>query len=285
MVKFNFETAPQEWYCQGRNGCILFSLLNGGYILPYVIDSDLKRIFPKNIDIKNIPLEDQVLYDLKAITLWALITGYYPFEHKESFYTIYTAFMKLRNNREKIAPDKYKKKVLNYAKKIKDFCDFFANHDGMSLNNGTWNAGNHLRLTAETFATLEDLPYKTLLCIKGCHWVVYLGAYDEDSIIVLDPKIHDGYNRIPITELTGQKIIKPKNVYCDARIQDIFSFFSSNPRDMLDSLRRREFSVKMAEIIKRLDEISFTEHDYNRYLKLSRGFLESLDKEHYRYEF
>lgn len=41
---------------------------------------------------------------------------------------------------------------------------------------------------------------------------------------------------------------------------------------------------KMAELIKRLDHISFTEHDYNKFIKQSKFFLESLDKEHYRYE-
>ncbi|MCR5125678.1 MAG: hypothetical protein K6B43_10880 [Treponema sp.] len=193
--------------------------------------------------------------------------------------------MKLRKNKGKFSPVDYNKKVLNYAGKITKLCDFFANHDGMSLNNGTWNAGNHLRLTAETFTSLEDLPYKSLLCIKDKHWVVYLGAYDEDSIIALDSELHDGYNRIPITELTGQKIIKPKNIYCDEEVIETIRTFDYSPRDMLDSLRRREFSVKMAELIKRLDSISFAEHDYNKYIKQSRSFLESLDKEHYRYEF
>jgi len=115
------------------------------------------------------------------------VSGCYPFGPKESFYTIYTAFMRLIKNKDKIDEERYRKKVLNYAGKVRTLCDFFAN-------------------------------------------------------------------------------------------------FCSNPKEMLDSMRRREFSEKMAELIKRLDHISFTEHDYNKFIKQSKFFLESLDKEHYRYE-
>ena len=148
MVLFNSDTAPKKWYCQGFNGCILFSLINGGYISEYITKPHLAK----------------------------------------------------------------------------------------------------------------------------------------DSVIVIDPKIHDGFNRIAVSDLEGARIIKPENIHCDAKIQNIFFDFCSNPREMLDSLRRREFSEKMAELIKRLDHISFTEHDYNKFIKQSKFFLESLDKEHYRYE-
>ncbi len=284
MVLFNSDTAPKEWYCQGFNGCILFSLINGGYIPEYITKPHLAKVFKPNSDLSKMTLEEKTLYELKAATLWALVSGYYPFEHKESFYTIYTAFMRLIKNKDKINEENYHKKVLNYARKVRTLCDFFANHDASSLNNGTWNAGNHLRLTSETFTSLDDLPYKSLICWRGNHWVVYLGAFDKDSVIVIDPKIHDGFNRIAAADLEGARIIKPENIHCDAKIQNIFFDFCSNPREMLDSLRRREFSEKMAELIKRLDHISFTEHDYNKFIKQSKFFLESLDKEHYRYE-
>lgn len=96
--------------------------------------------------------------------------------------------------------------------------------------------------------------------------------------------IQKRFNRIAVSDLEEARIIKPENIHCDAKIQNIFFDFCSNPREMLDSLRRREFSEKMAELIKRLDHISFTEHDYNKFIKQSKFFLESLDKEHYRYE-
>ncbi|MBQ8678899.1 MAG: hypothetical protein IJ673_06170 [Treponema sp.] len=96
--------------------------------------------------------------------------------------------------------------------------------------------------------------------------------------------IQTRFNRIAVSDLEGARIIKPENIHCDAKIQNIFFDFCSNPKEMLDSLRRREFYAKMAELIKRLDHISFTEHDYNKFIKQSKFFLESLDKEHYRYE-
>ena len=96
--------------------------------------------------------------------------------------------------------------------------------------------------------------------------------------------IQKRFNRIAVSDLEEARIIKPENIHCDAKIQNIFFDFCSNPKEMLDSLRRREFSEKMAELIKRLDHISFTEHDYNKFIKQSKFFLESLDKEHYRYE-
>ncbi len=284
MVYFNPESAPAEWYCQLHNGCILFALMNGGYVQPWAAPNLFKWL-PPNENMKEKPLEEQVLFELKVMAIWALITGYYPFDHKETFYTIYSAFMKLRSNKGKILETDYKKKVLHYAQKLKRLGDFFANHDGKSLNDGTWDAGKRLRLQAEDFSTLDSLPFKSLLCIENRHWVVYMGALDEETTVVLDSKKVDGYMKVPVSALTGQKIIKPKSIKVDAcEIDRLLMDFYPNHRAMLENLRRREFSFKMAEIFKRLDYISFTEHDYNALIKKGKSLLKRLDEEHFRDE-
>ncbi|WP_191013932.1 hypothetical protein [Treponema zioleckii] len=160
---------------------------------------------------------------------------------------------------------------------------FLSNHADKSLNDGTWDAGKHIRLKAEDFTSLEDLPYKSLLCIENKHWVVYLGA-DGDSAIVLDSKIFDGYNRIPVSALRGQKIIKPKDIKIDSYgLEDLLCDLAPNPYEILDILKRREFSKKIAECIWRLEQISFTEKDYNRFVSQAKSALEKLDKPHYKY--
>ena len=134
----------------------------------------------------------------------------------------------------------------------------------------------------EDFTSLEDLPYKSLVCIEKKHWVVYLKA-DGDSAVVMDSKICNEPKRIPISTLQGQKIIKPTDIKIDySRLESLLRDLNPNPYEILDILKRREFSNKIAECIWRIEEISFTEHDYNRFVKQAKSTLEKLDKEHYK---
>ena len=99
-----------------------------------------------------------------------------------------------------------------------------------------------------------------------------------------DSLICDGYNKIPVSALKGQKIIKPKDIEIDYRmLESLLCDLNPNPYEILDIVKRREFSHKIAECIWRLEEISFTEHDYNRFVKQAKSALEKLDKEHYKY--
>lgn len=256
MVFFNIENAPKKWFCQIGNGCILFALINSGKLNPKLF-SWLKP----NENLRKKTLEEQVLFKLRVITVWALITGYYPFDHKETFYTIYSAFMKFRDKKGKISEKDYKDGVLHYAKKINLLENFFVQHDEKSLNDGTWDAGKRMKLKVEDFTTLEDLPYKSLLCIENMHWVVYLGV-DGDSVMALDSLICNGYNRIPISKLLGQKIIKPGNIEVSQKVYDMLLEFYVNPKEMIRNLRREEFSRKIAECIWRLKQINYAKPDY-----------------------
>lgn len=278
---FDIEKAPKKWYCQWNFGCILFALINSGMINARVL-SWLKP----NENMKEKTVEDKILFELKTMTVWALITGYYPFKHKETFYTIYLSFMKLVQKEKKLlSPAEYNKKLWRFRGKLTQLEKYFSEHDGKSVNNGTWNAGPHLRLKVENFSSLDELPYKSLICENGEHWVVYLGKNDDDSIVALDSRYFDGYVSIPISSLKGWKIIKPQNIRIDSkRLEFMLSEFDANPKEMIHNLRKQEFSRKMADLIARLDMINFSEHDYNRLIEKSKSFLERLHKEHYKYE-
>lgn len=279
MVLFDEAKAPGQWYCQGWFGCLLFALVNSG-----MIDGHLFRWMKPNDDVKKKPLEERNLFELKVMAEWALITGYYPFDHKETFHTMYSSFMKLLNAKGEMETKHYNKKVTRFAKKIRELEGFFSEHDGKSVGEGTWNAGKHIALTAEDFSSADDLPFKSLICEEKIHWSVYLGMEGEDAIVI-DSRISDGYRRIPLSVLRECKIVRKKNIRLDSEwIWNLLSDFEENPAQMLHNLRRTEFSRKITELICRLDAINFTERDYNRFVRMSRGFLERLDREHYRYE-
>ena len=166
-----------------------------------------------------------------------------------------------------------------------DLENYFAEHDGKSINSGSWDGGAHLRVHVEKFTDLDDLPYKSLLCIEKKHWVVYLGMKGEDAV-VLDSNICDGFMKLPIDELKECAIIKPKSVKTDDKaIHNIMMDFELNEKKTLEDLRRREFSKKFARLIERLEEINISEKDYNTYIKRSQNFLDKLKKDHHRYEY
>ena len=270
----------EHWVCQWKHDCILFALINSGAFGP-IYFSWLEW----NENMKEKTLEENILFELKVITLWSFITGHYPYRHREIFYTIYSAFMRLTKNREKMDESVYRKKILFYEKKLGELFDLFSNLDGESLNDGSLDERKRVKLKTEDFTSLEDLPYKSLICIENKRWVVYLKA-DGDNAIVLDSKICDGHSRIPVSALKGQKIIKPENIEfnVDFTMADFTpDDFDNNPEYMLHNFRRDEFSKKIAECICKVDQISFTEHDYNRLVRQAKSALEKLDKEHYRY--
>ena len=227
-------------------------------------------------------LEEKILFEFNVIILWSCITGHYPFKHREIFYTIYSAFMRLTKNKEKMDENVYRKKVLFYEKKIGEIFDFFAKYENESLNDGTWNEEKRVKLKMEDFTSVGDLPYKSLVCIENKRWVVYLKA-DGDNLIVLDSKVCDRHTRIPVSALKGQKIIKPENI--EFKTGFTLDDFDTNPEYMFDNFRREEFSKKITECIWKVEQISFTEHDYNRLVQKAKSFLEKLDKEHFRYSF
>lgn len=281
MIIFKETTSPQHWFCQGHFDCLLASLMNSG-----MIDTLHFTGLERNFDFKNASREEKIKYELKLMALWAAITGYYPLKHRESFHTIYSSFFYfVTKEKSKLSTEDYNKKINRYIKKLHDLENYFAEHDGKSINNGSWDGGAHLRVHVEKFTDLDDLPYKSLLCIEKKHWVVYLGMKGEDAV-VLDPNICDGFMKLPIDELKECAIIKPKSVKTDDKaIHNIMMDFELNEKKTLEDLRRREFSKKFARLIERLEEINFSEKDYNTYIKRSQNFLDKLKKDHHRYEY
>lgn len=279
MVHFDYEKAPKEWFCQGHTGCILFALINSGNIRNWSFDW-----LPSNEDYKTKSTEEKLRYELKTMAIWAAITGYYPFEHKETFHTIYGSFIKLvKKQKPKLDKETYNKKLTRIKNKIRELQDFYADHDGKSLNDGTWDCGPHLKLETQDFTSLEDLPCNAIIGIEK-HWVVYIGEKDGFAIVI-DSRNPEGYVRIPEKELKGSKVILPKNIHiAQETISWIVDDFDLDSKETLRLLRRREFSPKMGYLIARLDQICFTQKDYNKFVKQSKSLLEKLDKEHYRYE-
>ena len=129
LKRFDKNEAPSQWFCQWKHCCILFALINSG-----MINSRFFSWLKPNEDMKTKSQEEKILFELKVITVWAFITGYYPFKHKETFYTIYCAFIRLTKSKAKMDEDVYRKKVSFYADKIKKLYDFFAIHENKSLN-------------------------------------------------------------------------------------------------------------------------------------------------------
>ena len=107
----------------------------------------------------------------------------------------------------------YKKKVLLYKKKIEDF------------------------------ATTEDLPCKSLLCLKNKHWVVYLSS-DGNSATVLDSRTYSSYNKIPLSSLQGQKIIRPENIEISSKLDWLPFDLDEYTKDPLLNSKHKEFSKK-----------------------------------------
>ena len=277
MKIYNLYPDSTQWYCQGKYDSIFFALINSGAFRPFH--------FPwwnPNENMEEKTLEEKILFELKAITVWAIMTGLYPFGHKGIFHAIYSAFMRLTENKTKMDESVYRKKILFYEKKIAELYDFFAIHEGKLQDGGTFDFGKHIQFKTEDFASLDGLPTRTLLCVENKRWVVYLKA-DGDYAVSLDSKICDSCSRIHVSALRGQKIIKPDGIQIDSRATNNFLFdVSSDPCKALDVLSRREFSEKISECIGKLDQISFTEHDYNRFVSQAKSFLEKLDKEHYK---
>lgn len=281
MKIYDRKIIPDQWFCQWNYGCILFALINSG-----MIDANVFKWLKPNEDMKSKSTEEKLLFELKVITVWALITGYYPFKHKETFYTIYTNFSKLvKEEKPKLDPETYNKKLSFFKTKIRQLEDLFVVYDEKSISNGTWDAGKYLRFEVEDFNGIEDLPCKSLICEDGKHWVVYIGTDGNDSILVVDSRVADGFVRIPIEKLKDWKIIKPKNIQIDSkRLEFMLNEFEANPKEMLHNLRKQEFANKITQLIARVEMINFTEHDYNRYVKQSQDFLDKLGKEHYKDE-
>ncbi|MBQ5450678.1 MAG: hypothetical protein IIT57_11640 [Treponema sp.] len=103
---------PTKWFCQGKGDIIFFALINSEKLSP--------RFFPwlkPNEDMEEKSPEEKILFELKVLTVWAFITGCFPFKHKETFYTIYTAFMHLTENKAKLEESLYRKKFCSTRKK------------------------------------------------------------------------------------------------------------------------------------------------------------------------
>ena len=278
MKIYNLYPDSTQWYCQWKHDSIFFALINSGALSPFSFSW-----WNPNNNMEEKTLEEKILFELKVITVWGLITESYPFNHKGIFHDIYTAFMRLTENKAKMDENIYRKKVLFYEKKIGELYDFYADYVDKSLSGGTLDAENNISLKAEEFTTLDDLPCKSLICMENNHWVVYLKT-DGDCVETLDSRIWDSCGRVPVSALCGKRIIKPKDIKInDRRVRNLLSEMSQNPYDILEILSRREFSQKITECIGRLDQISFTEHDYNRFVGQAKSCLEKLDKEHYKY--
>ena len=277
MKIYNLYPDSTQWYCQWKHDSIFFALINSGALGPL----HFSWLNP-NENMEEKSPEERILFELKVVTAWAVMTKLYPFGHKGIFHDIYMAFMLLTENKAKMDENVYRKKVLFYEKKIGEFFDFFAGYEKESLNDQTLGLGKHIRLRTEDFASLDGLPERTLLCVENRRWVVYLKA-DGDFAVTLDSKIYDSCGRIHVSALMGQKIIRPDGIQIDSRVTDNLLFdISTDPCETLDVLSRREFSQKITECIGKLEQISFTEHDYRRFVRQAKSSLEKLDKEHYK---
>ena len=105
MKVYNVYTDETQWFCQGKGDIIFFALINSNKLNP--------RFFPwlkPNENMEEKSPEEKILFELKVLTVWAFITGCFPFNHKNTFYTIYTAFIHLTENKAKLEESLYRKK-------------------------------------------------------------------------------------------------------------------------------------------------------------------------------
>lgn len=279
MKIYSYGEIPERWFCQWNKSSIFFALLNSGKF-----PASYFNCFEPDENFMKRTIEEKILFELEVMTGWAILIDYFPTGHKGVFYQIYSAFQKLQECRGKIDEKTYNKKVQNYVAKLRAFDDFFTEYEEKCLSSGTWRIRNWFSLKWEDFTSIDDLPQKSLVRLGKNHWVVFLEKRGENAIVV-DAKLYDSYNKIPLSELNGLKIIKPKNIEIDSKELWMLHDSIVSPWEELHICDSTKFTRKITECIARIDQISFTEHDYNNFVKKAKSFLERLGKEHYKYEF
>lgn len=279
MIKiYNFKSGmDKEWYCRGESCGLFFALVNSGVI------TDCFKWMKTNESQKEKTLEEQLAFELKVMAEWALVTGLYPSNNRETFHVLYSRLMKLVSEEKKNLDAKiYNKKLAFLKKNIETLEKFYREYEKNSLDKGTVVLGNHITLETEKFKSIESLPEHTILWVEG-NWVVYLRTTDGKAVTA-DSKNSESLVTYPAEHLEGCTIIKPEKISIDKKITWTLDDFENNPDANLQNSKRMEFSKKMRDVLEKLDYINFTQKDYNRILKKAKNALESLDKEHYRYD-
>ena len=137
--------------------------------------------------------------------VWMLVSGYYPMNSKESFYSICFKYKKILQNINKYSEIQLKNIFNRYRFVLDKYEKQFSIHDSLSLCNGTWNGGKRLNLKIEDF-NVDKLKSNDVLCIKvtdeSYHWVVFK-EFEGDTL-----KCLDSYGISDIKEYSKNSVVK-----------------------------------------------------------------------------
>lgn len=266
-------------YKQYKFGCILFALVNSGMLSEEIFNSLPKKgTNPKELHIKR-----KIEYELKVMIIWILVSGYYPMESKESFYSVCFKYKKILQNIDKYSEYQLKNIFNRYKFILDKYEKQFSIHDNLSLCDGTWDGGKRLNLKVEAF-NIDKLETNDVLCVKLTdelyHWVVFKESKDNKL------ECFDSYGNSDIKEYSKDsvvKMIKFKHIELPFSLMEtLYSLDLDNIS--ISQLKRYEFSKRMQELINRLDNINFSLSEYNNNIKLGKQYLDILNREHYKYE-
>ena len=197
VTVFDESLIDMKWLTQFHNGCLLFSLLNGGFLSPAY-----RRFFTQNLDFSHAPRRlmtkpqviKGVVHEYKAIVLWHILTNY-----------------DVVSGRRKLISEKIKemldqddiRKMHDIAKEIRDvyareelFGIRHENGKAKDFAHGDWTF-NNLRAQSllnmnfnQRLQLLERCPRYSLFCYDDNHWMVFLGCKGE-YMLFYDSRIYN----------------------------------------------------------------------------------------------
>lgn len=204
VTKFDANPDDSKWLTQYHFGCLLFSLLNGGFY-----DAKWGSFFDYNIDFTYPSGRGRtakqtiigVVHEYKAILLWIILT-----ENN----VLYGNFKSVRQLVKKMLDCDSTEQAYNTAKEIKKYIDMeerfgvkFDRNNKLDFADGKWQI---LKRHAEVLRTKNDtmspkirLEYlkrlpKYSLFFFGDHWMTFLGC-DGDEMVFCNPSYPKKFSR------------------------------------------------------------------------------------------
>lgn len=200
VTKFDESLIDMKWLTQFHNGCLLFSLLNGGFLPP-----DYRKFFTQNLDFSHAPgrlmtkpqVIKGVVHEYKAIILWHILTDYDVVSGKRESISEKIKGMLRQNDIRKIY-DIAKEIRAAYAREEL----FGIRHENGMKKDFAYGGWTFKGLKPQQLPEpkcekdfvkklhyLERCPRYSLFCDKLNHWMVFLGC-KENNMYFYDSYLH-----------------------------------------------------------------------------------------------
>ena len=255
-----------QWYCQYKFGCILFSLINSRIISDNIFSDIPLNFKSKNYDRNTLNgAKFKFLYELKIIIKWLQLTNDLSFKKDLDFIkSIYGKFKTIQDKTD----IGYTSKVNALLQKLLDNADkFYKNEKRLAK----------LNLKVKRVFNNEDFNFEKGDCIfleDSTHWVVIQEIY-QDSFLVIDSLNPDNLVKISKSENVF-KIIKNINKQNLTKYIDPIDFESEKTKNAMRQLRKYSYSESFNKLIKRLNIVNYS---------IKQDILEKIDSEINLYEY